>query len=241
MNAWKDSMILMKKEWDTERFTLLWNFVFMIYTAGGISLLLFGSRSDEAADILSPAVDFMFLIFAPITGSYFSRRSFRYLKDDSYTQMLLYYRILPIPLQSIVFSRFLQAVAALIFNGLVYYATIYFLSGGLNDRIHGFDYAAFALTWTGYGLVTTGLYIYFEFLRSGRTYMWMSFAHMGIAVLAAIAIMMMKGSLLGYTLQVSRHFGLLSPLMWGSLVLGAISLALFYRVILRKLEVRDLV
>lgn len=238
MNTWKDSMVLLGKEWQSDRRYLIWNVVFTVYLGGWIGLMLSGDGSSRS---MLGLMDFIFLTVAPITGFFFSKRSFRYLKDDSYTQMLLYYRILPIPLKSVIVSRMLQALAVLVVNGALFYVTLYFSSGGLKHSVHGADYIAFALTWAGVGLIMTGPYIFFEFLGSGIAYLWACFGHMAIAVIAAVIIALFKGNLFSFTVEISGQYGLLSPLMWGCLIAGAAVLALFGRIVMRKLEVRDLV
>lgn len=49
------------------------------------------------------------------------------------------------------------------------------------------------------------------------------------------------GNLLLYTLACSKEWGLLSPLMWGTLIAGTVSVQLFSRWTIHRLKSRDLV
>ncbi|AWB43271.1 hypothetical protein DCC85_02855 [Paenibacillus sp. CAA11] len=240
MNDWKSSLALVKRDLGSEGLYLIWNVIFMVYTGACISLWLF-TNDPEAHFIQNSVIDFLMLIFTPMICFQYSRRSFRYLKDDSYTQMLLYYRSLPIPLKVIMQSRALKSLLSLAMNGTLFFATMYLASYRLRGDLNIWEFVAFALTWSGYGLLATGPYIYYEFLKSGRTYLKLSFLYMGLLLVAAVLISLTGFNIFRAVLEMSQRFGLLSPLMWGSLLVGAAGLWFTCKVTVRKLGARDLV
>ncbi|WP_334074737.1 MULTISPECIES: hypothetical protein [Paenibacillus] len=240
MKTWKDAWFIFRKDLRADRLYLIWNVIFMVYSGVMISFLFQSSEKAEVERVLTPMADFMALLLIPMIGFYFSRRSFNYLKEDSYTQMLLYYRTLPIPGRTIMRSRLIQLATAVVFNGAIFFAALYTMLYFMGEGIGFVQYISFALTWMGYALAMNGPYIFLEFLTRGRTYLWMTFALMFAVGALAFIIAWFDGSLLDFTLHQSGRFGLLSPVMWGCLAGGAILLILFSRITLRRLGGRDL-
>ncbi|MFD1177409.1 hypothetical protein ACFQ3W_14025 [Paenibacillus puldeungensis] len=238
MDSWKSAWIILKKDLRGDRLYLIWNVIFMLYTGLMISVMF--RPSDEAKIYISPVSDFLMLMLIPVTGFFFSRRSFSYLKEDSYTQMLRYYRTLPIPLPVIMKSRILQLIAALLFNGIFFYTTIYLISSHLRSELGLGQFLAMALTWTGYGLMMNGLYICFELLMKGRAYLWMTLVSMIAVGLLAFVIDWFGGNVTLFSIEMSKQYSLLSPLMWGVLALGILVLIVCCNLTQRKLVKRDL-
>ncbi|MCM3701311.1 hypothetical protein [Paenibacillus macerans] len=238
MNRWKDAWVIFKRDLCGDRLYLIWNVLFMLYMALMMSFMF--EPGEREASFLKPLADFMLLLLIPFTGFYFSRRSFNYLKEDSYTQMLRFYRTLPISADAVILGRIIQLVTATLFNGVLFYPGLYLLAASLRSELSSAGYIAFALTWCGYGLLLNGAYIYFEFLKKGSTYLWMSLAAMVLVALLAFVVNGFGGNLIELTVGFSGRYALLSPLMWGSLVCGTLGLLLFASVTKRKLAVRDL-
>lgn len=212
----------------------------MIYTA--IAISMFASPSSRAGWLINPIGDFMMLVMIPFTGFYFSKRSFNYIKDDSYTRMLHYYRTLPIPAITVMRGRVIQLLAALFFNGMFFYPVFYLITGLSDGPIkHIGEMLAFALTWTGYGLFINGIYIYLELLNRGQKYFWISIVGMASMSILTFLIYGLGGNILVFTLEQSGRYSLLSPLMWGSLIIGGVSLAVWCKITLTKLGKRDLI
>ncbi|MGZ7443330.1 hypothetical protein [Paenibacillus sp. TH7-28] len=238
MNRWKDAWVIFKRDLRGDRLYLIMNVLFMLYMALMMSFMF--EPGEREASLLKPLADFMLLLLIPFTGFYFSRRSFNYLKEDSYTQMLRFYRTLPIPADAVMLGRIIQLVTAIFFNGVLYFPALYLLSATLRSELSLAGYIAFALTWCGYGLLLNGAYIYFEFLKKGSTYLWMSLAAMVLVALLAFVVNGFGGNLIELTVGFSGRYALLSPLMWGSLVCGTLGVSLFAAITKRKLAVRDL-
>ncbi|WP_410770904.1 hypothetical protein [Fontibacillus sp. BL9] len=238
MNTWKDAWAIFLKDLRVDRMYLIWNVIFMIYTGGMIGLMLRGR--EEAGHVLDPMADFLILILIPFLGFYFSRRSFSYIKEDSYTQMLLYYRTLPISEKTIMKSRLIQLVSALLFNGLILFSVIYSIFLVFDIEITLVQYLTFALTWIGYSLAMNGLFIHLEFTRKGRTYLWLTFLLMFIVGLGTVAIAWFDGSLLDMTMDFSKRYGLRSPLMWGVLAGGIVLLGTLSSITRKTMHKRDL-
>ncbi|MDT0125218.1 hypothetical protein Q9R46_21310 [Paenibacillus sp. RRE4] len=236
MDAWKQAWWLTRNEYRKDKLQWLWSAVFMIYTGSMSGVLLIG---QEQSDFINPVVDAFFLIMLPLQGFLFSRRSFRYIQEDSYTQMLAYYRRLPIPNETVMWSRLQQALIGFVYNGLFFYGSLYAV------RLHTLDftwdqYLAFALSCTGYGLLITGLYIYGEFLLSGKKYLLLSFMFLPIGIVTSILIRFSGNYGFWYVIQYSKWWGLLSPVMWIAVVAGLATLWVVSRSTLKKLALRDL-
>ncbi|WP_410513311.1 hypothetical protein PaeBR_02280 [Paenibacillus sp. BR2-3] len=185
--------------------------------------------------------DFMLMSLLPILGFTYSRRSFKYWSEDSYTKMLAYLQSLPIPIAVILCKRKLQALLSFALNGILYFGLIYALSGDLRTELSPLPYVVFALTWIGYGLVMTGVYVAIEFLCSGKIYCWMTILIMALCAGASLLVKLAGGNLLFYTISYSKEYGVASPLMWGSFLAGVISIQLLAKWTMQRLKKRDLV
>lgn len=239
LKVWKDAWVIFKKDLYTDRLFLIWNAIFMIYGGGMFSFMLYSV--DKADTILHPMADFLMLMMMPMVGFFFSRRSFSYLKEDSYTQMLWYYRTLPIPVKTVMKSRYIQLVITTIFNGIILFSTIFFVFMLENTDMSLIQFISFALTWIGYALFINGFYIYLEFSKKGKMYFWLSMLLMLGMVLITVVIAVLQGNLVKYTMDLSMHYALLSPIMWGTLLVGVLLLYFAGLLTTRKLTNRDLI
>ncbi|USB33763.1 hypothetical protein [Paenibacillus sp. YPG26] len=236
MHTWRDGWFIFWNNLRSAPFYLLWNIVFMLYM-GFMTSLLF---TPENRDLTDSVPDFMMLLVIPFTGFMFCKRGFRYLMDDSYTQMLFYYRTLPIPLNVVMRSRVIQVLFALLFNNLIFFGFLLLVNYSYWSELSTVGYISFALTWVGYALLMTGSYIYFEYLKRGVIYMWASMIVNALVATLAFVVYMNGGNLIRWIMEYSKQYGLLSPVMWGSLAIGGLLLSLICRITLRKMAVRDL-
>ncbi|RUT31614.1 hypothetical protein EJP77_09470 [Paenibacillus zeisoli] len=236
MNTWREGWFIFWNNLRSAPLYLLWNVVFMLYM--GLTTSFLFTRGDR--DPIDPLPDFMLLLLVPLTGFLFCRRGFRYLKDDSYTKMLYYYRILPIPLKFIMSSRIIHLLFALVLNNVIFFGFMLVMSYSYWVEMSAVSYISFVITWVGYGLLMTGSYIYYEFLKRGVIYMWASIIVNFLVACLAFVIYMNGGNLVRFVMEYSMQYGLLSPLMWGALVVGGLVLALICRITLRKMAFRDL-
>jgi hypothetical protein len=85
------------------------------------------------------------------------------------------------------------------------------------------------------------MYIFAEFMVSGKAYFWSMIIFMVLSMGAALLVSMAGGNLLIASVDISKEWGLLSPLMWGSLLLGTVSVQLFSKWTIHRLKSRDLV
>lgn len=140
-------------------------------------------------------------------------------------------------------SRHLQLITSTIFNGFIFFGTIFLIHWiwKLDMNMGIVQFIAFAVTWLGYTLCINGLYIYMELLKKGKVYFWLSMILMLGTVVVSVAISIFNGSLVRYTIDLSVRYSLLSPLMWGSLLIGFVMLYLMGILTVRKLNDRDLI
>jgi hypothetical protein len=233
--AW--SIIL--KDLKSEKKYFIWTIVYSVYTAFTLGLAVKGQM--EAPKYLNPVIDGMFLMLIPMLGFYFCRRSFKYLSEDSYTQMLAFFRALPIPNQVVIVYRVIQIFLAYIVNGIVFFGLMYFVIESADIQLSIIEYMAFALTWIGYGIMISGAYMYFEFSNNGKGYFKSTLLFLVGAVVAAGIIKLFGGNMLLCSIALANRWSMLSPLMWGMLVGATASLILFSKLTERKLRTRDLV
>lgn len=234
----RDAWVIFKRDLKIEKYILLISILFMVYLGVMVGIPIEDQLGDP--NELSPVSDIFLLTFMPMLGFYFSKKSFKYLTEDSYTKMLIYLRSLPIPPKVIMGYRHLQMLMAFIINSVIVFSVMYGMSPQLRLEMSIGTYICFALTWIGYALAITGIYIYLEFMYSGTRYFWMTMMIMGTAIIAGIVIRLLDGNLLLYTVKASQEWGILSPVMWGTLGIGILCLFVLGKFTLSKLQNRDL-
>lgn len=240
MQIVSQAMRILAKDVKNDKRQMLWAIIFMIYMATAFSF--FVNSMFEEPKYVNPFADGMMLIFSPMLGFYFSRRSFKYISEDSYTQMLYYYRSIPVPTEAVIMSRALMGLGAFTVNGILFFSVIYAMGGELRSSLDLAGFIAFGLSWIGIGILINGIYIYFEFMRVGKSYLLFSFLITAL-ISISIGILFLLGirfSLFYFLIESSRQWKLLSPVMWGSLVLGLLGYILFCYLTLKRMRLRDL-
>lgn len=227
------------KDLKGEKKYFIWTFVYAAYMAFTFGMAMRGRT--ESPGYTNPVLDGLFLLLLPMLGFYFCRRSFKYLSEDSYTQMLAYFRALPISDHVVIIYRLIQIFLAFLMNGFVFFGLMYWTAGPLRSELSIAGYLALALTWIGYGMMMSGAYMYFEFSKHGKAYFRSTFILLAAAVVAAVIIKVCGGNLLNYSIEQATQWKLLSPLMWMMLAAAAVSLTMFTKITLRNLQSRDLV
>lgn len=242
MGTLRDSWFMIRSDFRGDKLRILWGIIGTILFTGylGVTASLILNDVFDTQDKMV-ATDLMLMSLIPLLGFTFSRRAVKYWGEDSYTRMLAYMQSLPIDSKVILCKRKIQAVFTLCVNGMLFFGIIYISSENLRTELNIVPYLVLALTWIGYGLIVSGLYIFIEYLVNGKAYLLITVLivvfSMGISVLVALA----GGNLFFHTLNSSKEWGLLSPIMWGTLLLGAISIQLFSKWTIHRLKSRNLI
>lgn len=238
-------MTIMKQAWAITRqdfrnnpYSLLWTLLFIMYLGVTMSVVVSIQLGESGA--LNPAADFVMLVLPPLLGFVYNRRIFKYLQEDSYTHMLAFLRILPIPVSAVIMSRIQQTILAFIVNGVVFFSILFTLSGTLRVYAGTGFFVSFALTWIGYGMLIQAIYMYLEFLKKAKAYFWLSLVIMLICGMISVIVRIYGANLVSITAAFSKEWQLLSPVMWGALAIGSLAILASYRITLSKLVKRDL-
>ncbi|WP_151735736.1 hypothetical protein [Paenibacillus tengchongensis] len=219
-------------------FMLVFTTLFMLYIGALSSMIIDDVIADGSGKVMG---DFMLLVMVPLLGFTFSKRRVKYLSDDTYTRTLAYMRGLPIPAAVLLCKRKIDAIFAFVLNGTLFFGFMYALGPHLRGELKLAAFAAFALTWVGYGLVMAGIYILVEFSVSGKMYFIITLVLMIASSGVAALIWLAGGNVMNFTVECSQNWGLASPLMWGTLLAGTVSVQLFSKWTIHRLKSRDLV
>lgn len=234
--VWKQAWWMTRKELGRDWSHWIWTLLFTAYAAIMCVASMHEAMKDKGYTLMG---DNFFLIFVPFLGFFFSRRSFRYLQEDSYTQMLAYMRRIPVPADAILLNRIIQMLITFVINGTAFFSLIYVAA--LRGEEFGLSgVLAFAMMWIGYGLFINSIYIYWEFNVSGKRYFVQTMALMLFTLLVSLVAAMFDYNLIKITLQQSAAYGLLSPMMWGILLIAAASLTISFKLTRRRMLIRDL-
>ncbi|MEK3875004.1 hypothetical protein [Paenibacillus sp. FSL M7-0420] len=242
MTTLKQAWVIVRSEFRGDRWKLLWALLFAIVFMGYFSaitgMVIDDTLTGHDKQLLSDFLMVTTMLMLVIT---FSRRTMKYISEDSYTRMLAYMRALPVPLAAVLCKRKLDTLFAVAMNSTIYFSLLYALNPGIRAELPLTSYLAFAFTWIGYSLIIAGMYIIIEFSVSGVIYFWSISVILLLALGVSGMVYLTGGSILLATVAVSKEWGLFSPLMWGTLVLGVLSIQLFSRWTLHRLKSRDLV
>ncbi|CAH1056430.1 hypothetical protein [Paenibacillus pseudetheri] len=242
MRTIRDSWFIIRSDFRGDKLKVLGTFVttiiFVGYLAGMTSLVTNDVLADQDRTMIA---DFLFLSFIPLLGFSFSRRSMKYWSEDSYTRMLAYLRSLPIPITVVLTRRKFQAIGSFALNGTLFFGIVYLLGENFRKELALPSFIAFAITWIGVGLIVSGLYIFIEYLFSGKAYLALTVLIVVVSWGISFLVLLGGGNLFLYSISISKEWGLLSPIMWGSLLLGTISVQLFSKWTIHRLKSRNLV
>ncbi|MET3211562.1 UNVERIFIED_CONTAM: magnesium-transporting ATPase (P-type) [Paenibacillus sp. PvR008] len=238
MTIMKQAWMITRQDFRNNPYVMLWTLLFIMYLGVTMSFVVSMQLGESGA--LNPAADFVMVVLIPFLGYIYNRRAFKYLQEDSYTHMLAFLRILPIPVSAVIMSRIQQAVLAFIVNSVVFFILLFTFSGTLRVYEGTGFFVSFALTWIGYGMLIHAIYIHLEFLKKGTAYFWLSLVIMLVCGIIATVVRIYGVNLVSTTAYFSKKWQLLSPVMWGALAAGAIGMFVSYRMTLRRLLKRDL-
>lgn len=238
-STWKQAWWMTKTELKRDRLNWIWTILFTLYTAGITGSFLTGTGLREMeAQVHTLVAHNIFLLFVPFLGFFLSRRSFRYMQDDSYTQMLAYMRRLPIPTSTIIWSRIFQMLVTFAVNGIIFFTAIYFLT--LRAEHFRFEQVlAFSLLWIGYGVVANAFYIYWEFVVNGKAYFLLGIVSFTVLFFIALTAAILDFNMIQFSIEHSQQWGLLAPGMWIMLVSGVLLMTFAFKRTKKKLLSRD--
>ncbi len=203
--------------------------VFDVDDSGAVGL----RAEDHYNDLIA---DYLFLVVGAFLGVNAISRDYTLAWRDTFSSRLLFLRSLPISAGSLVGSRVLCMLFALLLNAPAFFVPAYFLTD-LGEL--GTTYLWFCGVWIGYSLLGSGLCLLFELTVNGRVYALISF---GFAASLMVVLTLLEWtldlSLVGRTAQLTQSYGALPAIF--SILAGGAAFAVFYRTTVRRLEKRDL-
>ncbi|WP_458120252.1 hypothetical protein [Paenibacillus sp. Z6-24] len=237
MFDFKNGWVITRKEITQNRMMFVWATAFMLY----MSLLVGGIYFVSVDEVLdSGLIDFIMLISALMLGTDYSRRAFRMMQEDMYTEMLAYYRTLPIPFAAVLGSRLQQMLIMFIYNSLLFFTVIYVLGARHIPDMTLSGYLAFALSWAGIGLILLSIYIYWEFTTNYKQYRMYNLIVMAVIIIIGAIGSFSNRNISGQLLRQSLQSELVSPLPWILLAAGSAAVFIAFWMTDRKAKRRDL-
>ncbi|ANA80809.1 hypothetical protein C7121_02615 [Paenibacillus glucanolyticus] len=234
-----NAMKIVKKDFASDKLQILWTMLFMAYMGFSASFIM-NSQFEHMNEHSNPFIDFILVLYAPLLGFLFSRRSFRYLNEDSYTRMLYFYRSIPVPASAIFVSRIMNSLIAYAINSIMFFGFMYAIGGHIRATMDIPSYIAFSLTWIGIGFLITGPYIYWENMCSGKAYFRNTLVVMVLTSGSVVLFNLLGYSLFDFIANASIRWSLISPVMWGSLIIGLGAMLLMSKFTYTRQQTRDL-
>ncbi len=218
-------------------FVLFLGFFAVVSLSGVFEFEGFGAGVRRVEDHYNAFfADYLFLVVCAFLGVNAISRDYTLIWRDPFSSRLVFLRSLPISAGSLVGSRALSMLFALLLNAPAFFLPAFFLTdlGGLGTT----SYLWFAGVWIGYSLLGSGLCLLFELSVSARVYALISFGFAAsLMVVLALLEWTLHPSLVGRTAELAQSYGALPALF--SILSGGAAFALLALVTARRLEKRD--
>ncbi|ERI09533.1 hypothetical protein [Aneurinibacillus aneurinilyticus] len=221
---YKEAWALVRTDLIRFKWGVVFTLLFSVYMSA-TSLLLTNhllNENEEKLRFLSGLLDFIYLVTLPNFGFFFSRRSMRYLQEDSYTKWMMKLRTLPITIHTIALSRIMLMTVAFALNMFIFILIQATFSTELRAELSPVSIAAYTLMLTALAIMINLIYIMMELSYNGRKYMKSIFITLGIITVISIFIALSGGSLVLTVIHVAKYYPWLSAI----LALGVIACAL---------------
>jgi hypothetical protein len=184
-------------------------------------------------------VDYLFFLVCALLGANALLRYYTRNWRGTFASRLAFLRSWPTSAQTLVGSRAFGMLFALVVGAFAFFVPVYLLSD-LGEELGIGAYLYFCAVWVGYGLLGSGLSLYFEFGVSGRSHALLSY---GFALALMVVVVLLE--MTEYSGLVERvammaqgvHGALLAGL---SVLLGGAALLLLSRLTVRRLQTKDL-
>lgn len=204
---WRDAWYLVQS--DLVRFKLGAGFtlIFTVYVAAcSLMSLRFISGETDGDTYMKIMLDFLMLALVPNFGFLFSRRSFRYIADDSYRKHLIKMRTLPIDARTIVLSRYMSLSLNTLVNGLIFFTIQYLFIINVVEPLAISQFVIYVLTFIAYSIFMHTIFIQFEWRYSGKKYAFIVFMIMLASLIMAIIIGLTGNSIYLTVMDLASHW-----------------------------------
>jgi hypothetical protein len=201
------------------------------------AMVLRGHRTEELYGAFF--TDYLFLLVCAVLGAktllgYYTRNW-----PGTFSSRLVLLRSLPISAGILVGSRMISMLFALLIGAFAFFVPVYFLSD-LRTELGIGAYLLFCGVWIGYGLLGSGLSLFFEFGVSVRAYTLISYCF--ALPLMIVVVLLELTEYTGLVVRVARmaqssHGVLLAGL---SILFGGAAFLLLSSATIRRLQRRDL-
>lgn len=212
----KDAWMLVKTDLIRFKWGALFTLLFSVYM-GAISMLMLNGllKSEQEGEtlVLRAVFDFVYLVSLPNFGFFFSRRSMRYLQEDSYTKWMKKLRMLPIAVGTIALSRYIMLAAAFIVNMTVFFIVQLSVSDGLQSTLSPLSLIAYVLVLTAYAVVVQTAYIQFELGKHSGSYMRFVFIVVIAILVLSFIVAWSGGSIMMAVIYIVKHYPWVSGLI----------------------------
>ncbi|MBW5445535.1 hypothetical protein GE107_05590 [Cohnella sp. CFH 77786] len=183
--AWRMARFGWRREWPGMVFTLL----FALYIGWIVGFTLYALLRERASfSMMHAVVDWMYLMMFPAFGLLMNRTAFAISRDDVYTRKLAHWRTMPIPPETIVKARMLNALLLVPAIGLAFLLLQYFISSTLRDQLTIMAWLAVGFIWICYALGMNAFLIWMELGCSGKRYVWLYWALMGVCMIVSAGL-----------------------------------------------------
>src|SRR5215203_2185087 len=201
------------------------------------AMALRGHRTEELYGAFF--TDYLFLLVCAVLGANILLGYYTRNWRGTFSSRLVLLRSLPISAGILVGSRMISMLFALVVGAFAFFVPVYFLSD-LGAELGIGAYLLFCAVWIGYGLLGSGISLFFEFGVSVRVYALISYAF--ALPLMIVVVLLELTQYMGLVVRVARmaqsgHGALLAGF---SILIGGAAFLLLSSATVRRLQRRDL-
>lgn len=233
---WRDVGWLLRNELRRIGFGYLWSAVLMVYFSLFSGVALIGDiESSNVKDYMknNGMLDFFFLVALSTMGFAFSRDYLQFWKNNGLSSKIKFYKSLPISTEVIVVCRQITFFIIAVFSGLIFFASLYFVSSYVREIFDLRDYIAFSASWFGYSTIVGSVYLYWELGYKEKTYFALCCLTIILFVSIPLLLLLLDAPMVLSSIRIVKETGFMLSAI--TLVIGAAC-----HLVLRKLAVRQL-
>ncbi|HZG88469.1 hypothetical protein [Paenibacillus sp.] len=217
----QDALFLVKSQWRYARAGFVFTLVFYAVYGGIAGMLLNRAQEESTLTVMS---DIILVTFMSAVGFIYSKGYLNnpYWRNDSFTKTLAVLRSLPIPVETLAWSRSIQILLISPISTIAFFGAFYAASDWAKT-LDATAFIAFVLVWFAFGNVCSGWFVLAEWGTSGKRYLWLSIAAITFLIAAVVALALTTGQSIAFAVGGAMEGS--GRKVWPLLALAAAALA----------------
>jgi len=220
----RDAFFLVKNQWRYTRIGFVFTLGFYAVYGGIAAMFLNRAEEESALGVIAVMSDVLVVTFMSAVGFIYSKGYLNnpYWRNDSFTKTLAVLRTLPIPVETLAWSRSLQIALISPLSTAAFFGAFYAVSNWA-QTLDATAFIASVLVWFAFGNICSGWFVLVEWGTSGKRYLWLSIAASTLLIVAVVVLAWSTDQTLTYAIGGAMEGS--GRMLWPLLALAAAALA----------------